>query len=72
MSLPIPEPIARALMAVPVAIIKGVVELIGRIARSKDPAGTLARALQVTAHEEGADATIDAMFAAKRAAKKKR
>ncbi len=65
MTLPIPEPIARALAKVPSEIIVGVVELVGRVVRSPDPKDTLARALQVTAHEEAADAAIDALFAAK-------
>jgi hypothetical protein len=66
MSIPIPEAVARALAKVPADIITGVVELIGRVVRSPSPAETLARALQVTAHEETADAAVDALFAAKR------
>lgn len=65
MNLPIPESIARALTKVPEALIVGVVELVGRIVRSPNPGDTLARALQVTAHEKAADAAIDAAFAAK-------
>ncbi len=66
MSLPIPEAIARALAKVPTEIVVGVVELIGRVVSAKDPKDALARALQVTAHEQGADKAIDALFAAKR------
>jgi hypothetical protein len=64
--VPIPEPVARALAKVGPELVGGVVELIGRVVRSPSPADTLARALQVTAHEQGADAAIDAAFAAKR------
>jgi hypothetical protein len=64
-NLPIPESVARALAKVPESLIVGVVELVGRIVRSPSPGETLARALQVTAHEQAADATIDAAFAAK-------
>jgi hypothetical protein len=66
MSFPIPEAVARALAKVPSELITGVVELIGRVVRSDDPRDTLARALQVTAHEKAADAAIDALFAGKR------
>lgn len=66
MSIPIPEPVARALAKAGPEIVAGVVELIGRVVRSPSPADTLARALQVTAHEQGADAAIDAAFAARR------
>lgn len=62
----IPEPIARAIAKAPADLIVGAVELLGRIFRSPSPSDTLARALQVTAHEQGADAAIDAAFAAKR------
>lgn len=65
MNLPIPEAIARALAKVPAEIITGVVELIGRVVKSDNPRDTLARALQVTAHEVAADAAVDALFAAK-------
>ncbi len=70
MSFTIPEPLARAVAAVaskiPEALVVGIVELLHRIARSPNPQDTLARALQVTAHEQGADAAVDALFAAKR------
>lgn len=66
MNLPIPESVARALAKVPAEIIAGVVELIGRVVKSDNPRDTLARALQVTAHEQAADAAVDALFAAKR------
>jgi hypothetical protein len=65
MNLPIPESVARALAKVPAEIIVGVVELVKRIVSSPSPKDTLARALQVTAHEVAADAAIDAAFAAK-------
>lgn len=64
----IPEAIARALAKVPAELITGVVELISRVVKSDNPRGTLARALQVTAHEQAADAAVDALFAAKRKA----
>lgn len=66
MNLPIPEPLARALAKVPANLIVGAVELLQRVFTSSDPEDTLARALQVTAHEETADAAVDALFAAKR------
>lgn len=62
----IPEAIARALAKVPAEIITGVVELIGRVVKSDNPRDALARALQVTAHEQAADAAVDALFSAKR------
>ncbi len=66
----IPEPISQAVAEVvtkiPEALVTGVVELLRRIAKSPDPKEALARALQVTAHEEAADAAVDALFAAKR------
>lgn len=69
MSFSIPEPVASALAKVPATLLTGIVELIGRVVRSPNPGDTLARALQVTAHEEAADAAVDAMFAGKRAIK---
>ncbi len=62
----IPEALARALSKVPAELITGVIELIGRVVRAENPRDTLARALQVTAHEQAADAAVDALFAAKR------
>jgi hypothetical protein len=66
MNLPIPEALARALAKVPADLIVGAVELLQRVFTSPNPKDTLARALQVTAHEEAADAAVDALFAAKR------
>ncbi len=60
------ESVARALAKVPPALAVGVAELIEKIAASPNPQDTLARALQVTAHEQAADAAIDAAFAAKK------
>ncbi len=68
MNLPIPEPIARALAKVPADLLHGIVELVGRVVSSPNPKDTLARALQVTAHEQAADGAVDALFAAKRKA----
>lgn len=65
MNFPIPESVARALAKVPESLIVGIVELIGRVVSSPNPGDTLARALQVAAHEKAADAAIDAAFAAK-------
>lgn len=70
MSIPIPEAVARALTKVPESLIVGIVELVGRIVHSSNPGEALARALQVTAHENAADAAIDAAFAAKGEVKK--
>lgn len=64
----IPESLARILASLPADLIVGIVELVKRVASSSSPADTLARALQVTAHEHAADAVLDAAFAAKRKA----
>jgi len=68
MSFQIPEPLARALAKVPADLIVGAVELLQRVFTSPNPKDTLARALQVAAHEEAADAAVDALFAGKRRA----
>jgi hypothetical protein len=65
-NLPIPEPLARALAKAPTELLVGAVELLRRVFTSPDPKDTLARALQVAAHEEAADAAIDGAFAVKR------
>jgi len=63
---PIPEPILHVLSKVPADLVHEVAELIERVVSSPSPRETLARALQVTAHEKLADAAIDAAFEAKK------
>ena len=65
MSFSIPEPLARAMAKVPEPLVTGVIELVTRIVSAPKPLDALARALQVTAHEQAADAALDAAFAAK-------
>ncbi len=70
----IPQPIVDTIMhelsRVPAELLEATVALVRRVASSPNPKDTLARALQVTAHEQGADAAIDALFAAKHEAGK--
>ncbi len=66
MTLQIPEPIARVLSKVPADLVHEVAALIERIATSPSPRESLARALQVAAHEKLVDAAVDAAFDAKR------
>jgi hypothetical protein len=61
----IPEAIARILTHVPADLIFDVAHLIKRIVESDNPKDALARAAQVLAHDKGADAVLDAAFAAK-------
>jgi hypothetical protein len=61
----IPEAIARILARVPAELIFEVAHLIKRIIESPDPKDALTRATQVLVHDKGADAVIDAAFAAK-------
>jgi hypothetical protein len=62
----IPESLARAAAKVPAELVVEVVELLERVVHSPSPKDTLARALQVTAHEKAADAALDAAFEAKK------
>ncbi len=62
----IPEALARVLARVPADLVFEVVHLIKRIIDSPNPQDALARAAQVLAHDKGADAAVDALFAAKK------
>lgn len=62
----IAEPIARILSKVPADLVHEVAALIERVVTSPSPRETLARALQVTAHEKLADAAVDALFEGRR------
>ena len=70
MSFPIPTELvnvlASALAKVPFEIANGIVELVKTVASAPDPKDMLARIAQVTAHDKGADAVLDAMFEGKK------
>ena len=66
MNFPIPEPVARLLAKAGPDLLSDLVSLIGNVLSSPNPKDAAARALQVTAHEQAADAAVEAMFAAKR------
>lgn len=63
---PIIDAIVHELAKIPVELAEGIVSLVKQVAASPDPKDTLARALQVTAHDKGADALLDAAFEAKK------
>jgi hypothetical protein len=65
MTLQLPESIARVIAKVPADLVHEIAQLIDRVVTSPSPRETLARALQVTAHEKLADAAVDAAFAAR-------
>lgn len=62
----IKEAAGDALARVPAELLEGVVQLIQNVASSPNPKEALARALQVTAHEQVADAAVDALFEGKK------
>lgn len=62
---PIVDAIAHELSRLPAELVDATVALIRRVASSPDPKLALGRALQVTAHEQAADAAVDAAFAVK-------
>lgn len=64
--IPLPEPVARALAKASPDLITGIVDLLGKILFSPDPKDALARSAQVLAHDKGADAAVDALFAGKK------
>lgn len=59
------DAVVHELGKLPAELVPATVSLIKRVASAPDPKAALARALQVTAHEQAADAAIDAAFAAK-------
>ena len=65
MNIPIPEPVARLLAKAGPDLISDLISLIGNVLSSPNPKDAAARALQVTAHEQAADAAVEAMFAAR-------
>lgn len=65
------DAVTHELAKLPEELVEATVALIKRVASAPDPKVALGRALQVTAHEQAADAAVDALFAASNEAKKR-